>query len=41
MSEDKASVIAEKLKKDIGDGKYGADRPLPTNHENRVSGVDA
>ena len=30
MSEDKASVIAEKLKKDIGEGKYGADSPLPS-----------
>ena len=30
MSKDKASVIAEKLKKDIGEGKYGADSPLPS-----------
>ena len=30
MSEDKARAIAEKLKKDIGDGKYGADNPLPS-----------
>ena len=33
MSEDKARVIAEKLKKDIGEGKYGADRPLPEKRE--------
>ena len=30
MSEDKASAIAEKLKRDIGGGKYGADSPLPS-----------
>ena len=30
MSKDKARVIAEKLQKDIGDGKYGADNPLPS-----------
>ena len=30
MSKDKASAIAEKLKKDIGEGKYGADSPLPS-----------
>ena len=30
MSKDKARVIAEKLKKDIGEGKYGADSPLPS-----------
>ena len=30
MSEDKARAIAEKLKKYISDGKYGADNPLPS-----------
>ncbi len=30
MSKDKARVIAEKLQKDIGDGKYGAESPLPS-----------
>ena len=30
MSKDKARVIAEKLQKDIGEGKYGADSPLPS-----------